>query len=71
MVDMQKEPAKAGSFFDGKGKIDLNTMTLKIQNIFFSYDEKPTLNDITFEINKGENIAIHPFSTSHCGGEDR
>ena len=43
----------------------LNTMTLKIQNIFFSYDEKPTLIDISFEINKGQNIAI--IGESGCG----
>ena len=40
-------------------------MTLKIQNISFSYDKKPTLTDISFEINKGQNIAI--IGESGCG----
>lgn len=41
------------------------TMTLQIKNISFSYDKKPTLHDISFEINKGQNIAI--IGESGCG----
>ena len=40
-------------------------MTLQIKNISFSYDKKPTLTDISFEINKGQNVAI--IGESGCG----
>lgn len=40
-------------------------MTLQIKNISFSYDEKPTLKDISFDINKGQNIAV--IGESGCG----
>lgn len=40
-------------------------MTLQINKISFSYDEKPTLTDISFEIIKGQNIAI--IGESGCG----
>ncbi len=40
-------------------------MTLQIQNISFSYDKKPTLNNVSFEIKKAQNIAI--IGESGCG----
>lgn len=42
-----------------------NIMTLQIKNISFSYDKKPTLKNISFEITKGQNIAI--IGESGCG----
>jgi ABC-type Fe3+/spermidine/putrescine transport system ATPase subunit len=38
---------------------------LQIQNIFFSYDQKPTLRSIAFDVKKGENLAI--IGESGCG----
>lgn len=38
---------------------------LDIQNISFSYTEKPVINNISFTINKGQNIAI--IGESGCG----
>lgn len=40
-------------------------MKLEIQNISFSYDEDPTIDTISFEIKKGQNIAV--LGESGCG----
>ena len=38
---------------------------LKVENISFSYQEKPILNSISFELEKGENLAV--IGESGCG----
>ncbi|QBZ99134.1 ABC transporter ATP-binding protein [Flavobacterium sangjuense] len=38
---------------------------LKVRNISFSYQEKPTINSISFELEKGKNLAI--IGESGCG----
>lgn len=38
---------------------------LKVQNISFSYQEKVTIDEVTFELNKGKNLAI--IGESGCG----
>lgn len=38
---------------------------LKVRNISFSYQEKPTINSISFELEKGKNMAI--IGESGCG----
>jgi ABC-type sulfate/molybdate transport systems ATPase subunit len=40
-------------------------MMLKVKNISFSYNEKVTIDSISFELNKGKNIAI--IGESGCG----
>ena len=38
---------------------------LKVKNISFSYQEKPTINTISFELEKGKNMAV--IGESGCG----
>lgn len=38
---------------------------LKVDNISFSYQEKPTINSISFELGKGQNLAV--IGESGCG----
>lgn len=40
-------------------------LMLNIQNISFSYTEKPVINNVSFTINKGQNIAV--IGESGCG----